>query len=229
MRKATQEEIDDLINYRANHVALVQKLGKVVFDLDLSNHDCDKINAVGDDLELLALRQASKNGKLRLTDEDKEVLRKVSANHALKSKHHGEFWDVNITLRNFDENDNNVIDCRKMPERYLKEMVCDWSACSISKNEPIFGWYNKMCIGDNPKYIFTDKQRDIVVDGLKKIEKYIAKKNISYPGIRYTAKQVEPERMKEEVSSSSFSSFTPEKKSVVINLGKDLEEEKENN
>ena len=43
MRKATQEEIDKFVEYRANHVALVRRLGRVLFDLDLSEHDKDKI------------------------------------------------------------------------------------------------------------------------------------------------------------------------------------------
>ena len=43
MRKATQEEIDKFVDYRANHIALVRRLGRVLFDLDLSEHDKDKI------------------------------------------------------------------------------------------------------------------------------------------------------------------------------------------
>ena len=50
MRKATQEEIDKFIDYRANHVARVRRIGRTLFDLDLSEHDKDKIECSADDL-----------------------------------------------------------------------------------------------------------------------------------------------------------------------------------
>ena len=62
MRNATQKEIDKFIEYRANHVALVQRIGKVVFDADLSEHDKDKIEANGEELNLFALRNSMLNG-----------------------------------------------------------------------------------------------------------------------------------------------------------------------
>lgn len=43
MRNATKKEIDTFVQYRANHVALVRRIGKIVFNIDLSNHDEDKI------------------------------------------------------------------------------------------------------------------------------------------------------------------------------------------
>ena len=48
MRNATQKEIDNFIEYRANHVALVQRIGSVVFGIDISDHDKDKIEANGE-------------------------------------------------------------------------------------------------------------------------------------------------------------------------------------
>ena len=43
MRKATQEEIDSFVDYRANHIALVRRIGRVLFGLDLSEHDKEKL------------------------------------------------------------------------------------------------------------------------------------------------------------------------------------------
>ena len=99
MRKPTEKELDEFLDYRSKHVSLVQKLGKIAFDIDLSNHDEDKINAVGKELDLMAMRNASKSKDLRLSDEDKRELEKVSARHAKSQKHHAEYWDDTITIR----------------------------------------------------------------------------------------------------------------------------------
>ena len=65
MRKATQEEIDRFVDYRANHIALVRRIGKILFNLDLSEHDSDKIACNTDDLNLYALRNAMNDNKYR--------------------------------------------------------------------------------------------------------------------------------------------------------------------
>ena len=59
MRKPTEKELDEFLDYRSKHVSLVQKLGKIAFNIDLSNHDEDKINAIGKELDLMAMRNAS--------------------------------------------------------------------------------------------------------------------------------------------------------------------------
>ena len=73
MRKATQEEIDKFINYRANHVALVRRIGRVLFGLDLSEHDKDKIECSADDLNLYALRNSMQDGGYRPLKDDKVI------------------------------------------------------------------------------------------------------------------------------------------------------------
>ena len=35
MRKPTEKELDEFLDYRSKHVSLVQKLGKIAFDIDL--------------------------------------------------------------------------------------------------------------------------------------------------------------------------------------------------
>lgn len=189
MRKPSQQEIDDFIKYRANHVALVQKLGKVILDMNFSDHDADKIAAIGKDLELMSLRNASKKVNLFLSPEDENELRKISACHAKNNKHHAEFWDPSVTVRNFKADDTNIIHATKMPKRYIAEMACDWAACALYHNEPVLDWYNNVV--DNTLFL-TDGQKEYLLDCLDKIEKAVIKNNITFPGIEYNCEQVEP-------------------------------------
>lgn len=189
MRKPTFEEISSFIEYRANHVALVQKLGKVALDLDFSDHDSDKIESTGKDLDLLTLRHLSKTKDLKLSPEDKNELRKVSARHAKSQKHHAEYWDPSVSVRNFNEEDKNVVHASNMPKRYLAEMACDWASCALYHNEPIFKWFNKVI---NEYLFLTDNQVQYLKDCLNKILKAIGSKDIRFPGVKYTANQVAP-------------------------------------
>ena len=215
MRKPTQQEIDDFIKYRSLHVAMVQKLGKICFDMNFSDHDSDKINAIGKELDLFAMRNASKKGNLHLSKEDKNELRKVSARHAKSQKHHAEYWDPTITIRNFKADDTNIIVAKHMPKKYITEMACDWAACALYYNEPIMKWYNKVI--DDTLFL-TDKQKQHLLDCLEKIEAEVIKSNIQFPEINYDCEQVQP--LKEDeggcVSAGDFSGMTPEKVTKIV-------------
>ena len=185
LRQPTVKEIDDFLEYRANHVALVQRLGQLAFDMDFSDHDYDKITSKGRDFDLMVLRNASKTGNLKLNDEDKNELRKISAKHAKSQKHHPEYWDDEITIRNFQADDTNIIHATKMPYRWIAEMACDWAAVILYKNEDLFAWYNKVI--DNT-LIMTDGQKEFLAECLILLGKIITKENIKYPGREYNAK-----------------------------------------
>ena len=92
MRKATDKEINDFIKYRSNHVALVQRIGRVVFDEDFSDHDHDKIEADGETLNLYALRNAMINGTYQAHGDDKKALATIemveSVANDLKTKYY---------------------------------------------------------------------------------------------------------------------------------------------
>lgn len=185
LRQPTAKEIDDFLEYRANHVALVQRLGQLAFDMDFSDHDYDKITSRGRDFDLMVLRNASKTSNLKLSDEDKNELRKISAKHAKSQKHHPEYWDDEITIRNFQADDTNVIHATRMPYRWIAEMACDWAAVILYKNEDLFAWYNKVI--DNT-LIMTDGQKEFLAECLILLGKIITKENIKYPGREYNAK-----------------------------------------
>ena len=192
MRIATKKEIDRFIQYRANHVALVQRIGKVVFDTDLSDHDNDKIGADGDELNLYALRNSMLNGTYHPHTVDKKKLSRLAGEHVKSQKHHPEYWDDSITPRNFDDNNPPQVNAHKMPKRYLLEMCCDWSAVALKLNKPIFYWYNKTCIGENARFLFTDNQKDYIVECLSRIQSKIDSEKLYYPNVTYNTEQVSP-------------------------------------
>ena len=193
MRKATQEEIDKFVNYRANHIALVRRLGRVLFDLDLTEHDKDKIECNADDLNLYALRNAMQDGDYRPLKNDKVILNNLAGRHVKSQKHHPEYWDDAITVDSFNYEEPPVVNASKMPDRYLVELVCDWSAVAIKLNKGIFQWFNKTCTGSNPRFKFTPRQKCIIIDSLLKVQKNIKKEKLYYPGKDYDAKKDYPE------------------------------------
>ena len=213
MRKATDKEINDFIKYRSNHVALVQRIGRVVFDEDFSDHDHDKIEADGEKLNLYALRNAMLNGNYQAHGDDKKALALLAGEHVCSQPHHPEYWCTEITPKNFD--DSNPPQCRpsRMTDRRIVEMCADWSAVALKKNQPLFKWYNKVCTGPDSRFLFTNHQRDLIVKSIQKIIDAIDKEHLEYPGIKYTAEQVEPktddESLKESLDRIIERSSTP--------------------
>ena len=213
MRKATDKEINDFIKYRSNHVALVQRIGRVVFDENFSDHDHDKIEADGETLNLYALRNAMINGTYQAHGEDRKALSKLAGEHVCSQPHHPEYWCTEITPNNFD--DSNPPQCRpsRMTDRRILEMISDWSAVALKRNQPLFKWYNDNCVGPDARFLFTDHQRKIIEEGIQKIIDSIEKEHLEYPGVKYTAKQVEPktekklEESEEQIYTDKFKSW----------------------
>ena len=198
MRKATDLEIKQFITYRSLHIALVERLGALVFGENYSDHDWDKCTCDEDDLNLYSLRNAKLNGDYNPTGEDLKAIEKLPAKHVKMNKHHPEYWDDDISVNNFSDDNPPQCHASKMPQRWLKEMCCDWAAVALKRNKPIFKWYNDTCTGDNPRFVFTDNQKSFIIDCLKKIQDTVEKEHITYPGIKYDAKQIEPiEELKE--------------------------------
>ena len=192
MRNATQKEIDKFIEYRANHVALVQRIGSVVFGIDISDHDKDKIEANGEELNLFSLRNSMLNGTYHPHKADRAKLKRLVGKHVKSQKHHPEYWDDSITARNFDDENPPQVNAHKMPKRYLLEMVCDWCAVALKLNKPLFNWYNKTCIGENARFLFTDNQKEYIIECISRVASKIKEENLHYPKIEYTAELDSP-------------------------------------
>ena len=232
MRQATKLEIKHYIDYRSKHVALVQRLGKLAFNDDFSTHDHDKLELDGETLSKFALWFAYVSGEYEPIAKDLRILKSLNAKHYTTQKHHPEYWDVDITL--FTITDNTVVKATRMSKKAMREMVCDWTACSLYHNQPIFKFYNKMCTGDNPKFVFTVNQKNYIVDCLTKLQKIVRDEKITWAGKDYDAEQVEPIReslnsYEEIIHSDSFKAWfgdwenDPEHSSKVVDAnGKPL-------
>ena len=192
MRNATQKEIDNFIEYRANHVALVQRIGSVVFGIDISDHDKDKIEANGEELNLFSLRNSMLNGTYHPHKAERAKLKRLVGKHVKSQEHHPEYWDDSITARNFDDENPPQVNAHKMPKRYLLEMVCDWCAVALKLNKPLFNWYNKTCIGENARFLFTDNQKEYIIECISRVASKIKEENLHYPKIEYTAELDSP-------------------------------------
>lgn len=192
MRNATQKEIDKFIEYRANHVALVQRIGSVVFGIDISDHDKDKIEADGEELNLFSLRNSMLNGTYHPHKADRAKLKRLVGKHVKSQKHHPEYWDDSITARNFDDENPPQVNAHKMPKRYLLEMVCDWCAVALKLNKPLFNWYNKTCTGENARFLFTDNQKEYIIECISRVASKIKEENLHYPKVEYTAELDSP-------------------------------------
>lgn len=192
MRKATQKEMDKFLRYRSLHVALVQRIGKVVFNEDFEQHDKDKIECNGEELNNWAVYNAYNNGEYsNPTSEELIDFKKIKRAHLKKSKHHPEYWDSDFNPSAYNTKDIKDIPVKAslMSKKALCEMCCDWSAVAIYLNKPIFEWYNKTCNGDNPKFIFTEKQKEYIRECLTKIYNSVEKENLKFPDRKYDIRE----------------------------------------
>ena len=164
----------------------------MLFDLDLSEHDKDKIECDVDDLNLYALRNAMQDEGYRPLKNDKVVLNNLAGRHVKAQKHHPEYWDDAITVDSFNYEEPPTVDASRMPLRYLVEMVCDWCAVAIKLNKGLFQWYNTTCTGDLPRFRFTPAQRCIILLCLKRVQNAVKEERLYYPGTSYTAKRDNP-------------------------------------
>ena len=132
------------------------------------------------------------NGTYHPHKADRAKLKKLVGKHVKSQKHHPEYWDDSITARNFDDENPPQVNAHKMPKRYLLEMVCDWCAVALKLNKPLFNWYNKTCIGENARFLFTDNQKEYIIECISRVASKIKEENLHYPKVEYTAELDSP-------------------------------------
>lgn len=202
MRKATSQELSRFMNYRANHIALVQRIGHLVFNKDFSDHDHDKVECSAEDLNTYALRNSIIDRKYEPLAKDKEEIRALIAKHVKTQKHHPEYWDESIIQANFSE--GGSVNCSKMPKSSLLEMIADWAAVAIKRNAPLFQWYNLKCEGESPRFLFTQNQKNFIIENMQKVIDNLFSEKLFYPGVEYTASQIEPLKSSLEESKKAL-------------------------
>lgn len=218
LRKATREELDKFIEYRANHVALVRRIGTTVFETDFPEHDKDKIACDADDLNLYALRNAMQNGDYNPPEEDKVILSNLVGRHVKSQEHHPEYWDDGVTVDDFNYEEPTTTDASRMPAKALLELVCDWCAVAIKLNKGLFRWFNKTCTGDTPRFRFTPAQTLYIILCIKSVQNKVVEEKLYYPGVRYTAKKDEPVLEEDVVRYLNYLALHSDKLADIIEL-----------
>lgn len=192
MREATPQEIKRFVDYRAKHVALVQRIAKLVFGLDCSDHDHDKIECSAEDLNKWALRNLMQCGDYQAKGEDKRELLHIAAKHMKTQPHHPQYWDDSLTVESLTENPNLPVDLTSMPNNAILQMCCDWAAVAIKRNQALFSFYNSACTGANPHFKLTCAQKRFFISNTRKILEAIPKEKLYWDGKEYNVKQVDP-------------------------------------
>jgi len=76
-------------------------------------------------------------------DQTKKEMNRAWRNHLQTNKHHWQYWVINE-----DDGTKTVLD---MPEKYVREMICDWLAANFAYGDRhIFRWYI------NRRFSFSD-------------------------------------------------------------------------
>ena len=138
MRESTPQEIKRFTDYRAKHVALVQRIAKLVFGLDCSDHDHDKIECDAKELNKWALRNLMQDNEYQAKGEDKKELLRIAAKHMKTQPHHPQYWDDSLTVEALTENPGLPVDMSSMTNKAMLEMISDWAAVSIKTKSPLF-------------------------------------------------------------------------------------------
>lgn len=192
MRKATEKEIKRFTDYRAKHVALVQRIARLVFNMDCSNHDHDKIECSAEDLEKWSLRNLMQDHEYEPNGEDKKELLRIAAVHMKTQPHHPQYWDKSLSVEDLTENPGANVVATSMTEKALKEMISDWCSVAVKINSSLFKFYNANCTGDNPKIKFSSRQKRIIISGIQKVMEKIPEEKLYWEGKEYKVEQVDP-------------------------------------
>ena len=192
MREATPQEIKRFTDYRAKHVALVQRIARLVFGLDCSDHDHDKIECDAKELNKWALRNLMQDNEYQAKGEDKKELLRIAAKHMKTQPHHPQYWDDSLTVEALTENPGLPVDMSSMTNKAMLEMISDWAAVSIKTKSPLFKFYNSTCTGSNPRFKMTSAQKRFFISNTRKILDAIPKEKLYWDGKEYDVKQVDP-------------------------------------
>lgn len=129
---------------------------------EVNRHDADKLEP--DNVRRQSLRMTP-NGKP--DPEDADDIYNVVRDHVKSNPHHCEYWG-NSDQDHMSKN----INCTKMPDKYIYEMMADWASTAEERGNAIIDWYN-MCVikgeGDNgsephgDRWIFSRHQKDIML------------------------------------------------------------------
>ena len=93
----------------------------------------------------------------------KEKMHKATTHHVLNNKHHPEYWcELTDVISKTNRDSTHIkIDGTKMPDLYIAEMVCDWSAMSeeYGEKDGPYKWANDNI---NKRWMFSNRQVKLI-------------------------------------------------------------------
>jgi hypothetical protein len=183
----TNEMIDYYIKRTKNHIRLVQKYCKILFDFDSDRfnkiiergniHDNSKwYNPELEPYICITWNYYCKDHgiKFEVSDKLKELMNEATEHHIKNNMHHPEYWsDQTENLINKDDRDETsnldsglIIDASKMDDLSIGEMCCDFCAMSEERNNTPIEWCKKVI---NKRWKFTDDQVKLIYKILENI------------------------------------------------------------
>lgn len=145
-------------DYLKRHISAVNTCYKLLTGEELPAHDSSKYS----EDEYVAYDGFFYGGH---TEEVKKAFNYAWNHHQKTNPHHWQYWVL--------INDDEGIVCLDMPERYINEMVADWGAFSLIKeeHEEIVRWYEKHKAG----IMLSSATREIVEKKVIEMSKFIAR------------------------------------------------------
>ena len=185
MSDVITKEMSDFFDERTKmHIDLVQKNGNKIIDrLKLTPEEKESFKEILEKHDSSKFEEPEKTpyilvswkykvgekefNKLNITPEIKEQMNKATEYHVKNNKHHPEYWDDEHTEGVINTQDRDkpavLIDATKMPDVYIIEMACDWTAVSQERKTSPFDWADNNV---NIRWKFTDKQKKLIYDVL---------------------------------------------------------------
>jgi len=140
-----------------------------------ANHDKDKLSGkLYDQYKYISWLYHCKIENIPCDIEYTREMDMATTEHIRTNKHHPEYWEEGFEpsiVTDFNQRDSTKLkprDGRKMPDKHIIEMCCDWKSTSMERGNTATSWADK-CKRDN-RYIFTNDQWDLIYDILKIID-----------------------------------------------------------
>jgi len=107
-------------------------------------------------------------------------IQEATWHHVSTNPHHPEYWDKNATKmsinpKNRDEPPENPVDATGMDKISLSEMVCDWHAMGLERDNTSKSWADKNV---NIRWLFDDDQIKMIYEWIEDL----TNKDLSFNG-----------------------------------------------
>lgn len=181
LKSKITDEMIDWFNERTNrHIDLVKEYCKKLEVMDKKyvglaeigkNHDASKF-VDPERIPYIYITWKYKceddNKEFDVPEDIKKKMTEATEHHVKNNMHHPEFYCDDKDVINSKDRDKpkKLIDCTKMPELSIAEMVCDWLAMSQEKGTDPNKWADDNI---NKRWKFNGKQEKLIRDLISKL------------------------------------------------------------